>query len=54
MNWSGPALAIPGALTSTHGDSATALTQDATALYWTTYGFDSNPPPYSAVYKLAK
>ncbi len=34
--------------------SLSAFAQDATALYWTTYGFDSNTQPFSAVYKLAK
>jgi hypothetical protein len=51
---SGPAKAIPGALISNYGDSLSAFAQDATALYWTTYGFDSLAQPFSAVYKLAK
>jgi hypothetical protein len=55
---SGPARKIPGAVISSAGDSIVSWTQDASAIYWTTYGFDisttTNPPPYSAIYKLAK
>jgi hypothetical protein len=37
-------------------DNVSAVTQDATAIYWTTYGRDAppNPPPFSAIYKVAK
>jgi hypothetical protein len=51
---SGPAAPIPGALVSASGDSASSMTQDSTALYWGTYGFDSSTAPFAAIYKLAK
>ena len=37
-----------------YGDSISAWTQDADAIYWTTYGVDPGPEPYSTVMKLAK
>jgi hypothetical protein len=35
-------------------DNLSALTQDTNTIYWTTYGRDVGPPPYSAIYKVAK
>jgi hypothetical protein len=51
---SGPAVRIPGAIISSSGDSAASMTQDATALYWGRYGFDSGTAPFAARYKLVK
>ena len=42
-------------LVATLGDGITAVTQDSSAIYFTTYGNDTKlQPPFSAVYKLAK
>jgi hypothetical protein len=43
-------------ITTSLPDGVSALTQDATSLYWTGYGDDNNGggPPYAAVYRLAK
>ena len=46
----------PTVLAIVGSDNVSAITQDATTIYWTTYGRDTppSPPPYSAVYKVAK
>lgn len=44
----------PVVLTDVGADNVSATTQDATTIYWTTYGRDGTPPPYSAIYKIAK
>jgi hypothetical protein len=38
---------------ATFDDAVSAATQDATAIYFTTYG-SATAPPYSAIYKIAK
>ncbi len=35
-------------------DTVSSVTQDATALYWTTYGGSGSAVPYSAIYRIAK
>lgn len=46
----------PFVLAIVGSDNVSAVAQDTDTIYWTTYGRDaaSNPPPYSAIYKVAK